>query len=43
LIFRATALVRERLDTIATAMALEQGKTLPQSRLEILRGCEIIE
>lgn len=43
LIFRATALVRERIEQIATAMTLEQGKTLSQSRLEILRGCEIIE
>lgn len=42
-IFRATALVRERIDAIATAMTLEQGKTLAQSRLEIVRGCEIIE
>ncbi|MCX7309633.1 MAG: aldehyde dehydrogenase family protein, partial [Afipia sp.] len=42
-IFRATALVRERIENIATAMTLEQGKTLSQSRLEILRACEILE
>src|SRR3954453_11592329 len=39
---RATALARQRIDEIATAMTLEQGKTLGQSRLEIQRGCEII-
>jgi len=42
-IYRATALVRERIESIATAMTLGQGKTLSQSRLEILRGCEIME
>lgn len=39
----ATQLARERIEEISTAMTLEQGKTLSQSRLEILRGCEIID
>ncbi len=40
---RAAALLRERSEAIATAITLEQGKPLAQSRLEILRCCEIIE
>lgn len=40
---RATKLLRERLETIARVMTLEQGKTLRESRLEILRAIEIIE
>jgi succinate-semialdehyde dehydrogenase/glutarate-semialdehyde dehydrogenase len=43
LIFSATKLVRERVEELAVAMTLEQGKPIAQSRLEILRGCEIIE
>ncbi len=43
IILRAAALIRERVDEMATAMTLEQGKPLGQARLEILRGCEIIE
>ena len=43
LIFLATKLVRERVEEMAVAMTLEQGKPIAQSRLEILRGCEIIE
>ena len=33
-------LMREEM---AVAMTLEQGKPIQQSRLEIIRGCEIIE
>lgn len=43
IILRAAALIRERVDDMASAMTLEQGKPLDQARLEILRGCEIIE
>ena len=43
IILRAAALIRERVDDMATAMTLEQGKPLDQARLEILRGCDIIE
>ena len=35
--------MRERVEDMAVAMTLEQGKPIAQSRLEILRGCEIIE
>jgi succinate-semialdehyde dehydrogenase / glutarate-semialdehyde dehydrogenase len=43
LIMRATQLVRERVEEMAVAMTLEQGKPIGQARLEIIRGCEIIE
>lgn len=43
IILAATKLMRERVEEMAVAMTLEQGKPIAQSRLEILRGCEIIE
>jgi succinate-semialdehyde dehydrogenase / glutarate-semialdehyde dehydrogenase len=43
IILKAAGLIRERVDEMAVAMTLEQGKPLDQSRLEILRGCDIIE
>jgi len=43
LICRATSIVRSRVDMIATAMTLEQGKPLAQSCGEVLRACELIE
>lgn len=43
IILRAAALIRQRVDEMAVAMTLEQGKPLDQAKLEILRGCEIIE
>jgi succinate-semialdehyde dehydrogenase/glutarate-semialdehyde dehydrogenase len=33
----------KRAEDMAIAMTLEQGKPIGQSRLEILRGCDIIE
>ncbi|MGA8195473.1 MAG: aldehyde dehydrogenase family protein, partial [Acetobacteraceae bacterium] len=39
----AVRLMRERVEEMAIAMTLEQGKPIAQSRLEILRGCDIIE
>lgn len=42
-ILKAAGLIRERVEAMATAMTMEQGKPLDQARLEILRGCEIIE
>jgi succinate-semialdehyde dehydrogenase / glutarate-semialdehyde dehydrogenase len=42
-ILKAAALIRERVDDMAIAMTLEQGKPIEQARLEILRGCDIIE
>src|ERR1700719_5370688 len=43
IILKAARLARERVEEMATAMTLEQGKPIAQSRLEILRGCDIIE
>lgn len=43
IILRASALARKRIEDIATAMTLEQGKPIVQSRLEVLRGCDIME
>ncbi len=43
LILEAVRLMRERVEKMAIAMTLEQGKPIAQSRLEILRGCDIIE
>jgi succinate-semialdehyde dehydrogenase/glutarate-semialdehyde dehydrogenase len=42
-ILRATQLIRERIDEMAVAMTLEQGKPIGEARLEIQRGCDIIE
>jgi len=39
----AAALLRQRLDAVAIASTLEQGKPIAQSRLEVQRACEIIE
>ena len=43
IILKAASLIRARADEMAVAMTLEQGKPLDQARLEILRGCDIIE
>lgn len=43
IIVAASHLLRERADSIATAITLEQGKPVGQARGEVLRGCEIIE
>jgi succinate-semialdehyde dehydrogenase / glutarate-semialdehyde dehydrogenase len=43
IILAASRLCRERVEAMATAMTLEQGKPIAQARLEILRGCDIIE
>src|SRR5580692_11658290 len=43
IILKAASLIRQRVDAMATAMTLEQGKPIDQARLEILRGCEIVE
>lgn len=42
-ILRAAALMRARVDEIAHAITLEQGKPLLQSRLEVIRGAEFFE
>jgi len=43
IILKAAALIRARVEDFAVAMTLEQGKPIAQSRLEVLRGCDIIE
>src|SRR6202000_2662172 len=43
IILKAASLIRERVDDMAIAMTLEQGKPIDQARLEILRGCALIE
>src|SRR5882757_9727442 len=43
IILKAAALMRQRVEEMAVAMTLEQGKPIAQSRLEIVRGCDIIE
>ena len=40
---KAAALMRERLEEIATAITAEHGKPLPQARMEVIRGCEFFE
>jgi succinate-semialdehyde dehydrogenase/glutarate-semialdehyde dehydrogenase len=40
---KAAALLRERCETIARLMTLEQGKTLNESRQEVERGAEATE
>ena len=43
IILRAARLIRERVEDMAVAMTLEQGKPVAEARLEVLRGCDIIE
>src|ERR1700734_2494366 len=43
IILKAASLIRERVDEMAVPMTLEQGKPIGQAKLEILRGCDIIE
>jgi succinate-semialdehyde dehydrogenase / glutarate-semialdehyde dehydrogenase len=43
IIIKAASLMRERMEEMAVSMTLEQGKTLRESRLEVQRGCEILE
>lgn len=40
---KAAQLMRERVEALAVTMTLEQGKPIDQSRLEVLRGADIIE
>jgi succinate-semialdehyde dehydrogenase/glutarate-semialdehyde dehydrogenase len=43
IIIKAAGLMRERMEEMAVSMTMEQGKTLRESRLEVQRGCEILE
>ena len=42
-LFKASAILRERQEEIATAITAEHGKPLSQARLEVIRGCEFLE
>lgn len=42
IMLRAIALLKERVESIAFAISLEQGKTLAQARAEVLRGCDLM-
>jgi succinate-semialdehyde dehydrogenase / glutarate-semialdehyde dehydrogenase len=43
IILKASSLIRERVNEMAVAMTMEQGKPIEQAKLEIVRGCDIIE
>lgn len=43
LLRKAAALLRERVDGLSEAIALEQGKTLPEARHEVLGSAEVFE
>jgi succinate-semialdehyde dehydrogenase / glutarate-semialdehyde dehydrogenase len=43
IIVKAAGIMRARLEELAVAMTLEQGKPLAQARLEVMRACEMIE
>jgi succinate-semialdehyde dehydrogenase / glutarate-semialdehyde dehydrogenase len=40
---RAAGLLRERVDTVARLMTMEQGKPLAEARVEVLAGADIID
>lgn len=41
--FRLAALVREHMDDIANSIVLEQGKTFPDAKGDVLRGLQVVE
>src|SRR5258708_30756239 len=43
IILKAAQLMRERIEELAAAMTLEQGKPIAPSRPDIPRACQIIE
>ncbi|WP_439628760.1 NAD-dependent succinate-semialdehyde dehydrogenase [Shinella sp.] len=43
IMLKAAALMRERIEEIAAAITMEQGKPLAEARLEVIRGCEFFE
>ena len=40
---KAATLLRERADTIAPMLTMEQGKTLPEAKGEVLAGADVID
>jgi succinate-semialdehyde dehydrogenase/glutarate-semialdehyde dehydrogenase len=43
IILKAAHLIRERIEEIAVVMTLEQGKPIGESRMEVMRACDILE
>lgn len=43
IIMKAAALMRQRIEEIARSITLENGKSLTEARLEVIRGCEFFE
>src|SRR6201986_427286 len=43
IILKAASIIRSRVDEMAVAMTLEQGKPIEQAKLEIIRGGESID
>ena len=43
IILKASALMRERAEEIARSITVENGKSLTEARLEVIRGCEFFE
>lgn len=43
IILKASALMRERSEVIARSITVENGKSLGEARLEVIRGCEFFE
>lgn len=42
-ILKAVALMRARIEEIASSITLEHGKPISEARLEVIRGCEFFE
>jgi malonate-semialdehyde dehydrogenase (acetylating)/methylmalonate-semialdehyde dehydrogenase len=43
IIFKFTQLVRENWDRLAASITLEQGKTFPDAKGDVLRGLQVAE
>src|ERR1700760_4366779 len=40
---KAADILRERADRIATLMTMEQGKPLPEAKMEVMAGADVID
>lgn len=43
IMFKLTALIRENMDRLAASITLEQGKTFPDAKGDVLRGLQVAE
>jgi malonate-semialdehyde dehydrogenase (acetylating)/methylmalonate-semialdehyde dehydrogenase len=43
IMFRLASLVRENMNRLAASITLEQGKTLPDAKGDVLRGLQVVE